>query len=72
MSSIQPRGISCADEELRTIGVGSSIGHREGSLSSVLQLKVFVFKFGAIDGLASCAIVVGKILKEIFVAPIMR
>lgn len=39
-----PGGLRSADEELGTVGVGSSISHGENSFTSVLQLKVLISK----------------------------
>lgn len=47
--AIQPRGLDCADEELRPIGIGAGIGHGEGSRINVLQGEVLVFEFISIN-----------------------
>lgn len=61
MTAIQPGGLHGSDEELGTIGVGSSISHREDTRSSVLQEEVLVSELLAIDGLATSTIVVRKV-----------
>jgi hypothetical protein len=37
------------DEELRTVGVLSRVGHREKTLLAVLQLEVLIWELGAVD-----------------------
>ena len=43
------------------LGVGSSVCHGQDSGSGVEQFKVFVGETGSVDGLASNAVVVGKV-----------
>jgi hypothetical protein len=59
--AIEPRGDDGGDKELRTIGVGASIRHREQSRLGVLQLEVLVFKLVAIDGFTARAVPFGKV-----------
>jgi len=48
MLSIEPRAGDVGDEELRTVGVGTRIGHRENARAGVLQRGVeFIGKFVA-------------------------
>lgn len=48
MLSIEPRAGDVGDEELRTIGVGAGIGHRENARTGVLQRGMeFIGKFVA-------------------------
>lgn len=61
MLSVEPRGLHSADEELGSVGVGSSIGHGHNTGASVLQGKVLILELVTIDGLATSAIVVGEI-----------
>ena len=42
MFAVQPAARNSAKEELRTVGVGSSVGHGKDARSSVLELEVFV------------------------------
>jgi len=58
---IQPSGLHGTDEELGSVGVGASVGHRQNSGAGVLQTEVLIGELVAIDGLASSAVVVGKI-----------
>ena len=46
----------CQDEELRTIRVGSLVGHREQKRRVVLQVEVLVRKHPSIDALPALAI----------------
>lgn len=59
--SVEPRGLDGADEELRAVGVGTSIGHRHNAGASVLQGKVLILELVAVDGLATSSIVVGEV-----------
>lgn len=59
--AVQPIGLDTGDEELRAVGVGSSVGHRENTGLGMLQLEVLVFELGAVDGLASGAVVVREV-----------
>ena len=59
--SIQPGGLDCAQEELRSVGVGSSVGHRQDSGTSVLQGEVLIGEFSAVDGFATSSIVSGEV-----------
>jgi len=61
MLAIQPRSLGSANKELRTVGVGSSIGHAEDARASVLEREVLVLELVAIDGLAASSVVVGKV-----------
>lgn len=45
---------SCCDEELRSIGVLSAVGHTQRA-SLMLDLEVLICELGAVDGLASSA-----------------
>jgi len=61
MLAIQPRSLGSANKELRTVGVGSSVGHAEDARAGVLELEVLVLELVAVDGLASSAVVVGEV-----------
>merc|ERR1712168_247815 len=61
MLVIQPLGLCSAQEELRTIGVGSCIRHGQDSLTGMLQSEVFIRKFISIDALPTGSIVVGEV-----------
>ena len=58
---VEPRGLLRGDEELRAIGVRTSIGHRHNSGSGVLQNKVLILKFVAVDRFSASAIVIGEV-----------
>ena len=49
------------DEELRTVGVGTAVGHRQKTGSGVLQGEVLVRETLSVDGLASRSVSVGEI-----------
>ena len=55
----------CVCVSLESVGacltVGSSVGHRQGARTFVLEFEVLIFELVAIDGLATSAIVVGKV-----------
>ena len=44
------------DEELRSVGVGSSVGHGQETRSGVLQLEVLVVELLSVDGLTSSSV----------------
>jgi len=49
MTSIKPGGLHGSDKKLRSVRVGSSIGHGKVVRSHVLQVEVLVSKFFSID-----------------------
>ena len=49
------------DEELRTVGVGTSIGHGQQTRTGVLQLEVFIRELLAVNAFASSTISVGEV-----------
>ena len=51
--AVEPGGLLGGDEELRTVGVLSSVGHRQPSGAEMLQLEVLVCEFFSIDGSAT-------------------
>ena len=59
--SVEPRAGNRTQEELRSVGVGSGVGHGKDSRSSVLELEVLIRELVAIDGLSSRTIVVGEV-----------
>lgn len=61
MPAIQPFCFRGADEKLGSVGVGSSIGHRQDTRSSVLQLEVLIRELPAVNGLPSGSVVVREI-----------
>jgi hypothetical protein len=61
MLSIQPRRLCGAEEELRSIGSGTRIGHRQDARSSVLQLEVFIRELCTINRLSTRSVVVGEV-----------
>lgn len=58
---IKPSGLDSGDEELRSVGVGTSVGHRHDAGSGVLQGEVLILELVPIDGLATSAVVVGEV-----------
>ena len=56
MLAIQPLSLHRAKEELRSIRVGSSVGHGQNSRSAVLEGEVLICKLGAVDGFAASAV----------------
>lgn len=49
--AVQPGGNNGGDEELGSVGVRSSVGHREQEWLVVPQLEVLVGKLVTVDGL---------------------
>lgn len=58
---IQVRGCAECNKELRAIGVGPRVGHREKTGPRVRQRERLVAKFAAIDGLAAAAVPFRKV-----------
>lgn len=56
-----PGSFICAEEELGSVGVGTSISHGQYTPSGMLQREVLIRKPLPIDRFASSAIVVGKV-----------
>lgn len=61
VTTIQPRRVNSANEELGSIGVRSSVRHAQNTLSLVLEVKVLIFKLFAVNGLSAGTVVVGKV-----------
>ena len=59
--SVEPGGLGGADEELGSVGVGTSVGHGQDSGGIVLELEVLILELVAVDGLASSSVVVGEV-----------
>ena len=59
--TIEPGSLDGRDEKLRSVGVGSGVGHGQESGSGVPQFEVFVFEGAAVDGLAAGAVEVGEV-----------
>ena len=59
--AVQPGAGNGRDEELRTVGVGTAVGHRQKTGSGVLQGEVLVRETLSVDGLASRSVSVGEI-----------
>merc|ERR1711865_1257729 len=59
--AIEPVGLDGAEEELRAVGAGASVGHGQSSGASVLEGEVLVLELGAVDGLAAGTVVVGEV-----------
>ena len=51
--AVQMRAVDGRDEELGSVGPGPGVGHGQQSRRLVLQKKVLVLKFLAVDGLAA-------------------
>lgn len=62
--AVEPVRVGDANEELRAVGVGASVGHGQAAEASVLAAnasKGLVLKLGAVDRLAARAVVVGEV-----------
>lgn len=61
MLSVQPGGDNSGNEELRTVGVGTSIGHRQQTGLVVLQDEVLIRELVAVDGLSTGTVTAGEV-----------
>ena len=61
MLPVQPGRLGGADEELRVVSVGPSVGHGEDPRPGVLQTEVLVSELLAVDGAAARPVVVGEV-----------
>jgi len=59
--AVQPCRLDGAQEELRTIGVRTGVGHAQNASSGMLQLEVFVSELRAVDRLSACPVMIGKV-----------
>jgi hypothetical protein len=59
--AVEPRSLDGGDEELRTVGVGSSVGHGQKAGRGMLELKVLIGKLVAVDRFAASAVAAGKV-----------
>jgi hypothetical protein len=59
--AIQPRSDDGGDEELRAVGVGTSIGHGQQTRLGVLQVEVLILELLAVDGLTTGAVAAGEV-----------
>ena len=56
MFIVKPVAWNEGHEELGAVGVRSSVGHREVSSSSVLDIEVLILELHAVDRLSSCSV----------------
>ena len=61
MLTVEVRRGSEAEEELRAVSVGASIGHGKDASARVPICEVLIVKSSAIDGLATSAITSGEV-----------
>jgi hypothetical protein len=59
--TVQPGGNDGGDEELGSVGVGSSVGHGEQEGLVVPQLEVLIGELVSVDGLSTGTVVVGEL-----------
>jgi hypothetical protein len=59
--AVEPVGDNGGDEELRTVGVGSGVGHGQEERSVVSELEVLVGELVTVDGLSTGTVVVGEL-----------
>ena len=58
---VEPRARDEGDEELRAVGVGTSVGHGEEVGDGVLSLEVLIRELSAVDGFSTSAVLGGEV-----------
>lgn len=61
MLAIQPGSNDSGDEELRSVGVRTSVGHGQEERLRVSQLEVLIGEFFTINGLATGTVSSGEV-----------
>jgi len=56
MLTVEPLSLDSAQEELRSVGVGTSVGHRQDTRASMLEGEVLVGEFLTVDGLTTSTV----------------
>ena len=59
--SVEPRSLVGAQEKLGTVSVGTGVGHREDTGSSMAELEVLVLEFVSVDRFDSSTVVVCEV-----------
>jgi hypothetical protein len=59
--TIQPLSLDGGDEELGTVGTGTSVSHGQETGTGVLEGKVLISKLVTVDGLTTGTVVVGEV-----------
>jgi hypothetical protein len=61
MTTIKPRCLNSSNKELRSVGVGSRVGHGQVHGSFMLQLEILIVKLAPVDRFSSTSIKIGEI-----------
>jgi hypothetical protein len=59
--AIEPAGHDGGDEELRTVGVGTSVGHGQKTGAGVLLLEVLIGELVTVDGATTGTVAAGEV-----------
>lgn len=59
--AIEPGGLDSADEELGSVGVGTSVGHGEDTGTSVLEGEVLISELLTVNGLTTGTVTAGEV-----------
>ena len=59
--TVQPGSLDGGDEELRSVGVLSGVGHGQKAGLSVLELEVLISELLAVDGLTTSSVTLGEV-----------
>jgi hypothetical protein len=59
--AIEPSGLDSADEELGSVGVGTSVGHGEDTGAGVLEGEVLISELLTVDGLTTSTVTLGEV-----------
>lgn len=61
MAAVQPGSVNSGDEELRAVGVGTSVGHGEETRAGVLLGEVLIRELSTVDRLTTGTVEVGEV-----------
>jgi len=61
MSPVQPGSYNGGDEELRSVGIFTSVSHGKEARLGVFELEIFICEFVSVDGFSTSSVSLGEI-----------